>query len=225
MLALCVGQAGCQIGGSLASRTGPLSGCGSARRSAGTGGVSPGGFVFVDSEPKAVRALLEPSSADALPWLSVPGGVVWDDAGRGNNWAWGYSGRGPGFGAHGTGLAERAMAAVRRQAEACDVSLAGPRASVVVLHSLGGGTGAGLGSRLIDALREEFPRCEACGGSARRRAAAAQTALPAAATYALPPRALAHPPCPPPAADSRSSPPAWRPSPPAIRRCSTSTPR
>jgi len=158
MLALCVGQAGCQLGGAVASRSGPL--CGDARPRAGGGGVSPCGWVFADSEPKAVRALLQPAAADAaLPWLTVPGCVVWDDAGRGNNWAWGYSGRGLGLGARGEALAPRALAAVRRQAEACGAGLASGGGSVVVLHSLGGGTGSGLGSRLLEELRDEFPKC------------------------------------------------------------------
>ncbi len=41
---------------------------------------------------------------------------------------------------------------MRRQAESCD-ALQGFQ----VLHSLGGGTGAGLGTLLLSKLREEYP--------------------------------------------------------------------
>ena len=41
---------------------------------------------------------------------------------------------------------------MRRQAESCD-ALQGFQ----VLHSLGGGTGAGLGTLMLSKLREEYP--------------------------------------------------------------------
>jgi hypothetical protein len=50
------------------------------------------------------------------------------------------------------------MAVLRRQAEACDAGLGGGGGCVVVVHSMGGGTGAGLGSRLLEACREEYPK-------------------------------------------------------------------
>lgn len=162
--------------------------------------------------------------SNSLPYIGQDA-IVFDHNGRGNNWAWGYTGvashRGPGTyaserggvgpaaagagegggmpsdlsdprraggaaarvhgaastagktssaaGAHHlpTGpvkeqLWKRALAAIRRQWEACDSSAAsspanGP-AHMVVLHSLGGGTGSGLGSRLLEALRDEYPK-------------------------------------------------------------------
>ena len=150
-LVLCVGQAGNQLGGAVARRTGPLH-----------EGAAGGGFVFVDSEPKVVRSLLPGGGgASPLTWLSLPA-CAWDAGGRGNNWAWGYTGGvgagarsgGGGGGSGGVPLWKRAMATVRRQAEACG----GTSEGIVVLHSMGGGTGAGLGSRLLEACREDFPK-------------------------------------------------------------------
>ena len=75
MLTVCVGQAGNQIGGAVARRTGPLSrvelaetlggpaerGPGGSGRISGEsvgGRVKASGFVFVDSEPKVVRGIV-----------------------------------------------------------------------------------------------------------------------------------------------------------------------
>ena len=75
--------------------------------------------------------------------ISVPKqNIHLEQSGRGNNWAYGWSSE---------GLAGAAMESVRREAEACD-SFEG----CILTHSLGGGTGAGLGSRLLQELREEL---------------------------------------------------------------------
>ncbi|PFH48466.1 hypothetical protein AMATHDRAFT_65374 [Amanita thiersii Skay4041] len=67
------------------------------------------------------------------------------DGGAGNNWA-------KGFYTEGAELIDPILDIVRKQAEPCD-ALQGFQ----ILHSLGGGTGAGLGSLLLSKLREEFP--------------------------------------------------------------------
>jgi len=51
------------------------------------------------------------------------------------------------------GVADRAIDAVRRELEACDGT-----PDVVLLHSLAGGTGSGLGSRLAEKVRDLSPR-------------------------------------------------------------------
>lgn len=122
------------------------------------------GVVLIDSEPKVVRSLLSSASSPAsLPFVT-PSAVVYDQNGRGNNWAWGYTGvaghrakvvttAGVLSTTRGEPLWQRAMTALRLQAEACDSFK-----SVLVCHSLGGGTGAGLGSRLLESIRAEYPR-------------------------------------------------------------------
>jgi hypothetical protein len=166
------GQAGNQILGLTARYMGPLtppqqqpsvssssSGSSSSSRAAA---VRQPGYTFVDSEPKVVRPLRTPGDPLHLPF-ATPECVVFDHNGRGNNWAWGYTGAanhrqplGDGGGhltsARGDTLAARALAAVRKQAEACDTF-----DSLMLVHSLGGGTGSGLGSRLLELVRDAYP--------------------------------------------------------------------
>ena len=66
--------------------------------------------------------------------------------GAGNNWA-------DGFYSHGSQAVEPVMEMVRREAEKCD-SLAG----FLTLMSVAGGTGSGVGTRLTQALRDEYPQ-------------------------------------------------------------------
>ena len=66
-------------------------------------------------------------------------------SGAGNNWAHGHCEYGPKY-------APDILEAVRVTAEKCD-SLQ----SFFVMHSLGGGTGSGLGSYLLHLLEDAFP--------------------------------------------------------------------
>jgi tubulin beta len=63
----------------------------------------------------------------------------------GNNWAKGHY-------TEGAELVDQVLDVVRREAEGCDC-LQGFQ----ITHSLGGGTGAGMGTLLISKIREEFP--------------------------------------------------------------------
>ena len=63
----------------------------------------------------------------------------------GNNWAKGHY-------TEGAELVDQVLDGVRREAEGCDC-LQGFQ----ITHSLGGGTGAGMGTLLISKIREEFP--------------------------------------------------------------------
>jgi len=67
------------------------------------------------------------------------------ESGAGNNWA-------KGFYTEGAELVDSILDNVRRQVEPCE-SLQGFQ----LVHSLGGGTGAGLGSLMLSKLREEYP--------------------------------------------------------------------
>ena len=64
--------------------------------------------------------------------------LIKDVSGSGNNWAHGYNEYGPLY--H-----EKIMNKIQKAVEACD-SLQ----SFLILHSLGGGTGSGVGSYIVE---------------------------------------------------------------------------
>ncbi|OCH94831.1 beta-tubulin 2 [Obba rivulosa] len=100
--------------------------------------------------PRSVQVDLEEGVCDRIRSSSIgglfrPDTFVTGTTGAGNNWA-------KGFYTEGAELMDSILEIVRKQAEACD-ALQG----LQVLHSLGGGTGSGLGSLLLSKFREEFP--------------------------------------------------------------------
>jgi len=100
--------------------------------------------------PRAVLVDLEPGTMDSVragPYgqLFRPDNYVFGQSGAGNNWAKGYY-------TEGAELVESVLDIVRKESETCDC-LQGFQ----ITHSLGGGTGSGLGSLLISKVREEFP--------------------------------------------------------------------
>ncbi|XP_032127983.1 tubulin beta-8 chain-like [Sapajus apella] len=99
---------------------------------------------------RAVLVDLEPGTMDALrsgPFGQIfrPDNFVFGQCGASNNWAKGYY-------TEGVELMESVMDVVRREAESCDC-LQGFQ----LTHSLGGGTGSGMGSLLMGKIREEYP--------------------------------------------------------------------
>ncbi|WVO17904.1 tubulin beta chain [Cryptococcus depauperatus] len=100
--------------------------------------------------PRAVLIDLEPGTMDSirsgpLGSLFRPDNFVFGQSGAGNNWAKGHY-------TEGAELVDSVLDVVRREAEGCDC-LQGFQ----ITHSLGGGTGAGMGTLLISKIREEFP--------------------------------------------------------------------
>ncbi|KZT07580.1 beta-tubulin 2 [Laetiporus sulphureus 93-53] len=77
--------------------------------------------------------------------LFRPDTFITSDTGAGNNWA-------KGFYTEGAELVDSILDVVRLQAESCDAMQ-----GFQLIHSLGGGTGAGLGSLLLSKFREEYP--------------------------------------------------------------------
>jgi len=77
-----------------------------------------------------------------LSQLFRPDNFVFGKSGAGNNWAKGHY-------TEGAELVDQVIDVVRREAEACD-SLQGFQ----ITHSLGGGTGSGMGTLLISKIRE-----------------------------------------------------------------------
>eukprot|EP00915_Cephaloidophora_sp_WS-2016_P010540 GHVH01015439.1.p1 GENE.GHVH01015439.1~~GHVH01015439.1.p1 ORF type:complete len:443 (-),score=78.51 GHVH01015439.1:83-1411(-) len=99
--------------------------------------------------PRAVLVDLEPGTMDSVragPYgqLFRPDNYIFGQSGAGNNWAKGHY-------TEGAELVEAVMDVVRKEAEGCD-RLQGFQ----LTHSLGGGTGSGLGTLLISKMKEEF---------------------------------------------------------------------
>lgn len=98
--------------------------------------------VLVDMEEGVLHSLLK-SEIGGL--FNKDQQFISDVSGAGNNWAHGHEVYGPQY--H-----DEVLDKVRREAEECD-SLQ----SFFLLHSLGGGTGSGLGSYIVKVLHDEFP--------------------------------------------------------------------
>ena len=74
-----------------------------------------------------------------------PDNFVFGQSGAGNNWAKGHY-------TEGAELVDSVLDVLRKEAESCDC-LQGFQ----LTHSLGGGTGSGMGTLLISKIREEYP--------------------------------------------------------------------
>ena len=99
--------------------------------------------------PRAILMDLEPRTMDfvrAGPYgeLFTPDNFIYGQTGAGNNWAKGYYNVGP-------ELIDSVLDVVRIEAEECDC-LQGFQ----ITHSVGGGTGSGMGSLLISKIKEEY---------------------------------------------------------------------
>jgi len=100
--------------------------------------------------PRAVLVDLEPGTMEAIKAgptsnLFKPDNFVYGMTGAGNNWAKGHY-------SEGSELVDQVLDVVRRELESCDC-LQGFQ----ICHSLGGGTGSGLGTLLLAKIREEYP--------------------------------------------------------------------
>jgi tubulin beta len=100
--------------------------------------------------PRAVLVDLEPGTMDSVragPFGAIfrPDNFVFGQSGAGNNWAKGHY-------TEGAELIDSVLDVVRKEAEGSDC-LQGFQ----VTHSLGGGTGSGMGTLLISKIREEYP--------------------------------------------------------------------
>ncbi|XP_045456102.1 tubulin beta chain-like isoform X2 [Melitaea cinxia] len=100
--------------------------------------------------PRAVLVDLEPGTMDSIrggPYgqLFRPDNFVFGQSGAGNNWAKGHY-------TEGAELVDAVLDVIRKEAEGCDC-LQGFQ----MTHSLGGGTGSGMGTLLLSKIREEYP--------------------------------------------------------------------
>uniref|UniRef100_A0A1I8ESL8 Tubulin beta chain n=3 Tax=Wuchereria bancrofti TaxID=6293 RepID=A0A1I8ESL8_WUCBA len=100
--------------------------------------------------PRTVLVDLEPGTMDSVrnsPYgkLFRPDNFVFGQSGAGNNWAKGHY-------TEGAELIDSVLDVVRKEVEGCDC-LQGFQ----LTHSLGGGTGSGMGTLMISKIREEYP--------------------------------------------------------------------
>jgi tubulin beta len=132
-------------------------------------GIGPTGLYYGDSDvqlygidayfsestsgkyvPRAVLADLEPDVLNSVRGslyghLFRPDNFIFGQSGAGNSWAKGYYSEGP-------EILGPILEAIRKEAETCDRLQA-----FQLTHSLGGGTGSGLGALILDTLRTEYP--------------------------------------------------------------------
>ncbi|KAG1676469.1 hypothetical protein FOA52_002289 [Chlamydomonas sp. UWO 241] len=142
------------------------------------GGRRTARALLIDTEPKVVNGVL--ASPGGRSGLFSPDRAFVGHSGRGSNWAFGYNqallGEGGGgattraqqprtepgevpwnrsahveeAGQEEHHILEHVIEGVRAEAEACDGC-----PDFLMLHSLGGGSGSGLGCRLLEAIRDE----------------------------------------------------------------------
>lgn len=108
--------------------------------------------------PRSVLVDLEPGVMDSikggpLGQLFRPDNYVYAQSGAGNNWAKGHY-------TEGAELVDAVLDVVRKEAENCDCMQ-----GFQLCHSLGGGTGSGLGTLLLAKIKEEYPDRMMCAFS------------------------------------------------------------
>ncbi len=95
--------------------------------------------IAIDTEPNVVRNVT--AATRFRPENVLLGG---SGGGCSNCWAVGFTEQGD--------LLERSLETVRRESERCHV-----QRGMTIVHSLGGGTGSGMGSALLSLLRDDYP--------------------------------------------------------------------
>jgi tubulin beta len=100
--------------------------------------------------PRAALVDLEPGTLDVIKANPIgkmfkPDNFVFGASGAGNNWAKGHY-------TEGAELIDEVVDVVRRETESCDC----PQ-GFQITHSLGGGTGSGLGTLLLLKIRDNYP--------------------------------------------------------------------
>jgi len=108
--------------------------------------------------PRAILMDLEPGTMDSVrsgPFGQQfkPDNFIFGQTGAGNNWAKGHY-------TEGAELIDTVLDVVRKEVEGCEC-LQGFQ----ITHSLGGGTGSGMGTLLISKIREEYPDRMMCSFS------------------------------------------------------------
>merc|ERR1712038_1040030 len=100
--------------------------------------------------PRGVLVDLEPGTMDVIKASAIgpvfkPDNMVFGNNGAGNNWAKGHY-------TEGAELVESVLDRIRQEIEQCDA----PQ-GFQIFHSLGGGTGSGMGTLLLLKIRDGYP--------------------------------------------------------------------
>jgi len=101
--------------------------------------------VLVDMEPKVVQQSLA-EVASSKKWCYNENSVYYENRGSGNNWANGYLNFGP-------KASEKVSELVQKQLEQCDRT-----GGILVMMSVAGGTGSGVGTYVTEQLYDMNPR-------------------------------------------------------------------
>ena len=158
-IVVCIGQAGVQIGGAFWQTICLEHGIDPTSGRATTGGSPEGDWISFfspfgdDTEknyvPRAVFVDLEPSVINEVKansgTLFNPASFISSDEGAGGNFAVGYRGRG-------SEMLPVILERIENEISKCD-NVGG----ILVCHSLGGGTGSGLGCLIIESLKKKYP--------------------------------------------------------------------
>uniref|UniRef100_A0AAQ5X048 Tubulin/FtsZ GTPase domain-containing protein n=1 Tax=Amphiprion ocellaris TaxID=80972 RepID=A0AAQ5X048_AMPOC len=97
--------------------------------------------VLVDMEEGVVKEILQGPLREVFDSAQL----LTDVSGSGNNWAVGHM-------TYGSAYREQIVDKLRKAAEHCDCLQC-----FFLIHSMGGGTGSGLGTSVLSLLEEEFP--------------------------------------------------------------------
>ena len=100
--------------------------------------------VNLDTEEKVVQACLAKTrNSGNSGWSYDPQCMKHEYGGAGNNWAMGHM--------CSDDFLQGSVNCLRRQLELCDMT-----SGLIITHSVGGGTGSGLGTRLTETIYDEF---------------------------------------------------------------------
>lgn len=97
--------------------------------------------VLIDMEEGVLNGILKSKVGELFNSTEV----IRDVSGAGNNWA-------TGFHYYGSNYKDQIVEAIRKECELCDCLQ-----SFFILHSMGGGTGSGLGTRTLSLIEDNFP--------------------------------------------------------------------
>lgn len=100
--------------------------------------------ILIDMEPSVVKSAVLNQYKIYSKFKYDEQSSIIDHSGSGNNWATGYNYYGPRY--H-----SKILAKIRRQMEMCDYF-----GGFLIMHSMAGGTGSGLGSYTTEILKNEY---------------------------------------------------------------------
>lgn len=98
-------------------------------------------------EPKVIKDTYTYALQSKPKWAYDPKQNFSLQSGSGNNWAMGYA-------RHGPATHKNILKLVRKEVEACDTFN-----GALLLQSLAGGTGSGVGAFVTEALYDRYPKC------------------------------------------------------------------